>query len=96
TGHRPTGPFFPLSPHKQPSGKIVDAWAAESDWDASNLVSNTFTMEWPKGSGKVREFPEVDRAEWFDIVEAARRILPGQRGFLDELYEKLKGDRLQE
>ncbi len=53
-------------------------------------------MEWPKGSGKVREFPEVDRAEWFDIVEAARRILPGQRGFLDELYEKLKGDRLQE
>jgi predicted NUDIX family NTP pyrophosphohydrolase len=96
TGHRPTGPFFPLSPRKQPSGKIVDAWAAESDWNASNLVSNTFTMEWPKGSGKVREFPEVDRAEWFDIVEAARRILPGQRGFLDELYEKLKGDRLQE
>jgi predicted NUDIX family NTP pyrophosphohydrolase len=96
TGHRPAGPFLPLSPRKQPSGKIIDAWAAESDWDASNLVSNTFTIEWPRGSGKVREFPEVDRAEWFDIAEAARRILPGQREFLDELYEKLTGERLRE
>jgi predicted NUDIX family NTP pyrophosphohydrolase len=96
TGHRPAGPFLPLSPRKQPSGKIIDAWAAESDWDASNLVSNTFTIEWPRGSGKVREFPEVDRAEWFDIAEAARRILPGQREFLDELYEKLTGERLWE
>jgi predicted NUDIX family NTP pyrophosphohydrolase len=96
TGHRPAGPFLPLSPRKQPSGKIIDAWAAESDWDASNLVSNTFTIEWPRGSGKVREFPEVDRAEWFDIAEAARRILPGQREFLDELYEKLTGKRLRE
>lgn len=95
TGHRPAGPFLPLERRKQPSGKIIDAWAVESDWDASNLVSNTFTMEWPKGSGKVGEFPEVDRAEWFDIAEAARRILPGQREFLDELYEKLTGERLQ-
>ena len=93
TGYRPAGLFLPLSPRKQPSGKIVDAWAAEGDWDTSHLVSNTFTMEWPKGSGKVREFPEVDRAEWFEIAEAARRILPGQRGFLDELYEKLMGER---
>jgi predicted NUDIX family NTP pyrophosphohydrolase len=91
TGYRPAGPFLPLSPRKQPSGKTVDAWAAEGDWDTSNLVSNTFIMEWPKGSGKVREFPEVDRAEWFDMAEAACRILPGQRGFLDELYEKLTG-----
>ena len=95
TGHRPAGPFLPLARRKQPSGKIINAWAAESDWDPSDLVSNTFTMEWPKGSGKVREFPEVDRAEWFDMAEAARRILPGQRGFLDELYEKLTGERLQ-
>jgi predicted NUDIX family NTP pyrophosphohydrolase len=95
TGHRPAGPFLPLARRKQPSGKIVDAWAAESDWDPSSLISNTFTMEWPKGSGKIKEFPEVDRAEWFDIAEAARRILPGQRGFLDELYEKLTGERLQ-
>jgi predicted NUDIX family NTP pyrophosphohydrolase len=95
TGHRPAGPFLPLARRKQPSGKIVDAWAAESDWDPSSLISNTFTMEWPKGSGKVREFPEVDRAEWFDMAEATRRIRPGQRGFLDELYEKLTGERLQ-
>ena len=69
-------------------GKLIDAWATESDWDSSKFVSNTFSMEWPKGSRRVQTFPEVDRAEWFEISEAARRILPGQRGFLDELYEK--------
>jgi predicted NUDIX family NTP pyrophosphohydrolase len=89
TGHRPAGPFLPLGQRKQPSGKLVDIWAVESDWNATDLVSNTFSMEWPRGSGKISEFPEVDRAEWFDAVEAARRILPGQRGFLDELAEKL-------
>src|SRR6185312_308788 len=95
TGHRPTGPFLPLVQRRQSSGKLIDAWATESDCDPSSMVSNTFSMEWPKGSGRFREFPEVDRAEWFDISEAARRILPGQRGFLDELYEKLTGERLQ-
>lgn len=89
TGHRPAGPFLPLAQRKQPSGKLVDIWAVESDWNAGDLVSNTFSMEWPRGSGKIGEFPEVDRAEWFDVAEAARRILPGQRGFLDELAEKL-------
>ena len=91
TGHRPAGPFIKLTQRKQPSGKIVDAWAAESDWDASNLVSNTFSMEWPKGSGKLQEFPEVDRAEWFDFSEASRRIFPGQCGFIEELSEILTG-----
>ena len=89
TGHLPVGPFFPLAQRKQSGGKRIDAWATESDWDSSKLVSNTFSMEWPKGSGQIQTFPEVDRAEWFEISEAARRILPGQRGFLDELYEKL-------
>jgi predicted NUDIX family NTP pyrophosphohydrolase len=89
TGHRPVGPFLPLTQRKQPSGKLIDIWAVESDWNATELVSNTFSMEWPRGSGKISEFPEVDRAEWFDVAEAARRILPGQRGFLDELAEKL-------
>ncbi|SDA28215.1 Predicted NTP pyrophosphohydrolase, NUDIX family [Nitrosospira sp. Nsp18] len=89
TGHQPAGPFLPLAQRKQPGGKLIDAWATESDWDSSKLVSNTFSIEWPKGSGRVQTFPEVDRAEWFEISEAARRILPGQRGFLDELYEKL-------
>ena len=90
TGHRATGPLLPLTRRKQPSGKLVDAWAVESNWDASGLVSNTFTLEWPKGSGRMQEFPEVDRAEWFEISEATRRIRPAQIGFLDELLEKLK------
>ena len=81
---------------KQPGGKLVFAWATESDWDPSSLVSNTFTMEWPKNSGQIGEFPEVDRAEWFEIAEAARRIRPGQQGFLYELYEKLTGKHLEE
>ncbi|SEP11549.1 NUDIX domain-containing protein [Nitrosovibrio sp. Nv6] len=88
TGHKPTGPFLPLTRRKLASGKLVDAWATESDWDTSHLVSNTFSIEWPKGSG-VREFPEVDRAEWFEISEAIRRIRPAQVGFIDELVEKL-------
>ena len=96
TGYQPAGPFLPLMRRRQPGGKLIDAWATESDCDSSSMISNTFSMEWPKGSGRLQEFPEVDRAEWFDILEAARRILPGQRGFLDELYEKLTGERLQE
>ena len=90
TGQLLEGPFLPLARRKQPSGKLIDVWAAESDWDASNLVSNTFSMEWPKKSGKIREFPEVDRAVWFDMAEAARRIHPGQIGFLQELQDALK------
>ncbi|SOD40398.1 NUDIX domain-containing protein [Nitrosovibrio sp. Nv4] len=89
TGFQPTGPFLPLTQRKLASGKLVDAWATESDWDTSRLVSNTFSIEWPKGSGRVREFPEVDRAEWFEISEAIRRIRPAQVGFIDELVEKL-------
>lgn len=96
TGHTPQGPFLQLTQRKQPSGKIVDAWATETDWDTSQLISNTFSMEWPKGSGKVQDFPEVDRAEWFNFPEAVRKILPGQRGFLDELFEKLAGGKIPE
>ncbi|WON75120.1 NUDIX domain-containing protein [Nitrosospira sp. Is2] len=94
TGNRPAGPFLPLSERQQPGGKLVIAWAAESDWDPASLVSNTFRMEWPTGSGRIKEFPEVDRAEWFEISEAVRRIHPGQKGFLVELREKLGEERL--
>ena len=94
TGHRPAGPFIPLRGRKQRSGKFIDIWATESDWNPGSLVSNTFSMEWPKGSGHIQEFAEVDRAEWFEISEAGQRILPGQTGFLDELYEKFIGERL--
>lgn len=60
-------------------------WAVSVDYDPQQLQSNAFTLEWPKGSGRRREFPEVDRAAWFEISEARRRLLPGQLSFLDAL-----------
>jgi predicted NUDIX family NTP pyrophosphohydrolase len=80
-----SGPVEPLGQIRQPGGKVVRIWTAEGDFDPSQLASNTFEMEWPKGSGKVRVFPEVDRAGWFELAEARRRILPGQAPFLDAL-----------
>jgi predicted NUDIX family NTP pyrophosphohydrolase len=74
---------------RQRAGKVVEAWAGEADFDPAELDSNTFAMEWPPRSGKEREFPEVDRAEWFDLAEARRRILPAQAEFLDRLLEHL-------
>jgi predicted NUDIX family NTP pyrophosphohydrolase len=82
--------FIALGPARQPSGKTVTVWAAEGDFDAASAVSNTFSMEWPKGSGNVREFPEVDRAGWFDVAEARRKLLTGHHVFLDRLMEKLR------
>lgn len=84
------GPFEPLAPRKQPSGKIVHAWVAEGDLDPRQIKSNTFLLEWPKGSGRQKEFPEIDRAEWFGLREARQRILPGHIGFLDELSDLLR------
>jgi predicted NUDIX family NTP pyrophosphohydrolase len=81
----PDGPFVGLGEVRQKAGKIVTAWAVEGDLDPATVVSNTFTIEWPRGSGRLREFPEVDRAEWFDLEEAAARILEGQRPLLDAL-----------
>lgn len=75
----------PLRPVVQAGGKTVHAWAVEADVDADAIVSNTFTMEWPRGSGRMREFPEVDRAAWFDLDEARRRINPAQVALLEEL-----------
>lgn len=85
TGLLASGPFRPLAPIRQRGGKIVDAWAFEGDGDAAALTSNTFSLEWPRGSGRVQEFPEVDRAGWFRIEEAKRKILPSQAGLLEEL-----------
>jgi predicted NUDIX family NTP pyrophosphohydrolase len=89
TGASIAGSFLPLPPRKQPGGKTVLAWAVEGDLDAGEIRSNTFLLEWPRGSGRRKEFPEVDRAEWFAIPEAKRRILAGQAGFLDDLRELL-------
>jgi predicted NUDIX family NTP pyrophosphohydrolase len=69
--------------------KIVDAWAAEADFDPARLESNTFAMEWPPGSGREQEFPEVDRAEWFDPETARRKILPAQAELIERLLERL-------
>lgn len=82
--------FEPLQPVRQPSGKTVYAWAARGDVDASAIRSNTFSIELPKGSGKLREFPEVDRAAWFSLAEARRKILKGQVPLLDDLEKMLK------
>jgi len=84
TGREVAGPFMPLTPVKQPGGKTVHAWAVEGDFDLRALKSNTFSLEWPPRSGRRQEFPEVDRAAWFDLEEAKRRI---NRGQVDLLYE---------
>ena len=85
TGCRTGGEFRPLAPLKQRSGKTVYAWAVEGDCDPAAIKSNTFSMEWPPHSGRRQEFPEVDRAAWFPLAEAKRRILPGQVGFIESL-----------
>ncbi len=90
TGFQASGEFVPLRPQKQPGGKIVSAWAIEGDYDASAIRSNTFSMEWPPGSGRQQEFPEVDRADWFMIPTAEEKINKGQSGFLEELASMLK------
>src|SRR5215211_7121711 len=68
---------------RQRAGKVVEAWAAEAEFDPATLASNTFSMEWPPRSGSEQEFPEVDRAQWFDIEEAREKILPAQAELLD-------------
>jgi len=87
TGFTAFGEFIPLTPLKQPSGKVITAWAFEGDCDASAIKSNTFAMEWPPHSGRQQEFPEVDRAVWFSIPVAKQKIVKGQVGFLDELNQ---------
>lgn len=89
TGSPVAGEFAALTPRKQKSGKLIHAWAVEGDLDASSIVSNTFSMEWPPRSGKQREFPEVDRGEWFTIPAAREKLQEGQLGFLDELESKI-------
>jgi predicted NUDIX family NTP pyrophosphohydrolase len=89
-GARPAGDFMPLKPLKQPSGKLVFAWALRFDFDPSSLKSNVFSMEWPPKSGRQREFPEVDKAAWFGLEAARRKILKGQAPFLDQLLRRLQ------
>ena len=84
-GSAPPGEIQPLGTLKQPSGKVIHAWAAESDFDVSRVTSNRFELEWPPRSGRVSEFPEVDRAQWFSLEEARVKIIKGQQPFLERL-----------
>jgi predicted NUDIX family NTP pyrophosphohydrolase len=87
TGVAPSGQFLALAPIKQKSGKTVHAWAVEGDLDATAIRSNTFTMEWPPKSGRQAEFPEVDRAEWFDLETARKKVIPAQAALIVELEQ---------
>jgi predicted NUDIX family NTP pyrophosphohydrolase len=89
TGFAVAGPFEPLTPVRQRSGKLVHAWMVAGDIDASRAHSNAFEMEWPPGSGHTRAFPEVDRVEWFTIAVARQKIVPSQEPLLDELERAL-------
>jgi predicted NUDIX family NTP pyrophosphohydrolase len=89
TGFRVDGDFLPLGELKQKGGKMVTAWAVEGDVDAASVMSDTFSMEWPPRSGRIQEFPEVDRAGWFSVAMARGKLLKGQVGFVDRLALKL-------
>ncbi|HSB22181.1 MAG TPA: NUDIX domain-containing protein [Burkholderiaceae bacterium] len=89
TGHRPAGTFVPLEPIKMPSGKWVSAWAVDDAWDLTGFRSNKFPLEWPRGSGRMQAFDEVDKVQWLDLSEAATRIVPAQRGFLVQLARQV-------
>ncbi len=89
TGLEVDGEFVKLAPVRQPSGKIVTAWALRADVDPGEFRSNSFAMEWPPKSGRMQEFPEVDRAEWFGIDQAREKILKGQLPLLEQLLTLL-------
>jgi predicted NUDIX family NTP pyrophosphohydrolase len=86
----PPGEPLDLGSVTQAGGKQVHAWAIEADVDASEIASNVFQVEWPRGSGRVQEFPEVDRAAWFDLPTARTKLVKGQAPFLDALDERLR------
>ena len=90
TGESVAGAFIALAPQRQAGGKIVHAWAVEGDFDPARLRSNTVSIEWPPRSGRRRTFPGIDRAAWFPLDVAHKKILKGQVGFLEELETKLQ------
>ncbi len=86
-----TGPLTPLGEVVQKSGKKIIAYAAEGDLDVTQVVSNSFEMEWPYRSGQMQSFPEIDRAEWFDAEAAKAKLNPAQAPLVDRLLAQLKG-----
>ena len=91
TGSAPApGELADLGTIKQKAGKVVQAWALEGDLDADAIRSNTFTLQWPPRSGRLREFPEVDRAQWFPVDRARERMNPAQAAFLERLTARFE------
>ena len=91
-GHEPPhGPMVELGWIRQAGGKVVHAWAANGDLDPSSIQSMGFEIEWPPNSGRKQSFPEVDRAEWFDLALARRKILAAQATFIDRLERAAAG-----
>jgi predicted NUDIX family NTP pyrophosphohydrolase len=90
TGFRPEGGFDELKPARRPKGKHVRIWVVEGDFDTTRLVSNTFELEWPPRSGKTQAFPELDKAAWFTVPVARRKIVKGQVPFLEAFDEWLR------
>jgi predicted NUDIX family NTP pyrophosphohydrolase len=91
-GFETQGKFIELTPIKQKSGKVVHAWAFESDCDPKQIKSNTFSIPWPPGSGQSSEFPEVDRADFFKPAAAKEKINPAQIALLEELQRRWEGE----
>ena len=91
TGVIIAGTPLALQPVRQPSGKIIRAWALEGDLDPATVKSNTFSLEWPPRSGQQQEFPEIDRVAWLPVEEARRKIVPGQVPLLEQLALQLGG-----
>jgi predicted NUDIX family NTP pyrophosphohydrolase len=86
----PSGNLIELGPKRQPSGKVITTYAIEGEFDASAARSNTFQMEWPKDSGKMQDFPEIDRAEWMTLAKASEMLVKGQVPIIEALAERLE------
>ena len=87
----PSADYLPLGTFRQPSGKLITAFAAEADFQPGHIVSNTFSLEWPKGSGVLQNYPEIDDARWFAEPEARTKLVKGQVPIIDALIERLGG-----
>lgn len=86
----PPADYIQLGSFRQPSGKVITVFTAESDFAPEGIVSNTFSLEWPKGSGTVRSFPEIDDAAWTSEPDARTRLVKGQVPILDALIQHLR------
>lgn len=94
TGIEARGELIPLGQVRQSGGKIVSAWAMEGDCSPQEIRSNTFSLEWPPKSGRMQQFPEIDRAEWFDVKDAEKKILKGQVEFVHRLMKQTAESQL--